>query len=414
SPFNQENLAIASDSAGGAIITWEDKRNGADGADIYAQRIKSDGSVQWGVDGAALCVQTADQRNPRVIWNIMGWAMITWQDKRTDDYDIYVQRLDTSGTALFTANGVAVTSASGDQTNPQMVDDGAGGAIILWQDLRSTIDYNIFAQRIGATGAALWAKDGLVMNNNRSGDQRNPVMVTDGNGGAIIVWEDKHGTDYDIYGQRVNSSGGVEWISTGVSICTAPGDQVDPRIVRLYRGGADIAWVDHRAATSDIYLQRITAGGVIKGGVGGMAVASANGSQTDPVIISDRNDGSIVTWKDFRNNNNDIYTQIFPEESIRVRWNRLTPSALSRKGSFRIDRSGTVHYKVETAGQVSLVILDLSGRPIVTFRNEHQNPGSYSVSIPGNHGRGAIPCGVYFCTLTTNMNESVQRISIMR
>src|SRR6185436_2902719 len=47
-PATQYSPAIVSDGAGGAIITWYDFRSGA--YDIYAQRVSSSGVVQWTAD----------------------------------------------------------------------------------------------------------------------------------------------------------------------------------------------------------------------------------------------------------------------------------------------------------------------------------------------------------------------------
>ena len=58
--------AIASDGAGGAIITWHDTRGG-DERDIYAQRVSFSGEVLWTADGVAICTADNDQRYPRAI-----------------------------------------------------------------------------------------------------------------------------------------------------------------------------------------------------------------------------------------------------------------------------------------------------------------------------------------------------------
>src|SRR6187549_3067415 len=50
----QEAPRIAPDGAGGAIITWEDMRNGT--SNIFAQHVKATGDVDsaWPIDGRAL------------------------------------------------------------------------------------------------------------------------------------------------------------------------------------------------------------------------------------------------------------------------------------------------------------------------------------------------------------------------
>ena len=52
-----------------------------------------------------------------------------------------------------------------EQANPQLVGDGAGGAIIVWQDNRTASHLNIMAQRIDASGNVL-----VVAMNSRADD----------------------------------------------------------------------------------------------------------------------------------------------------------------------------------------------------------------------------------------------------
>ncbi len=55
-----------------------------------------------------------------------------------------------------------------------------------------------------------------------------PTIVSDGSGGAIITWGDQRSGSYDIYAQRVDADGNVQWTTNnGVPICTASGKQRD-------------------------------------------------------------------------------------------------------------------------------------------------------------------------------------------
>ena len=56
-------------------------------------------------------------------------------------------------------NGVAICTALNDQDNPVIVSDGAGGAIITWDDYRSTtgdtsLGSDIYAQWVNSSGIA--------------------------------------------------------------------------------------------------------------------------------------------------------------------------------------------------------------------------------------------------------------------
>jgi len=111
---NQTNVQVVSDGAGGAIFTWVDTRNGGT-QDIYAQRINATGTLQWNVDGVAICNAVSDQYSPRLVSDTAGGAIIAWYDNRAGNYDIYAQRIHASGAVQWTTDGVAICSATGNQ-----------------------------------------------------------------------------------------------------------------------------------------------------------------------------------------------------------------------------------------------------------------------------------------------------------
>src|SRR5574342_572928 len=80
---------------------------------------------------------------------------------------------------------------------------------------------------------AQWSTDPTVNNAicTATNDQMRPTIVSDGAGGAIITWRDsRSGGSSDIYAQRINASGIVQWTADGVAICTATNDQMRPTI----------------------------------------------------------------------------------------------------------------------------------------------------------------------------------------
>ena len=54
--------AITPDDNGGSIITWQDYRDGS--WDIYAQRVNASGVAQWTMDGVTICTAGGDQQRP--------------------------------------------------------------------------------------------------------------------------------------------------------------------------------------------------------------------------------------------------------------------------------------------------------------------------------------------------------------
>ncbi|MGA2625151.1 MAG: T9SS type A sorting domain-containing protein [Bacteroidota bacterium] len=312
--YDQSTPTIVSDGSGGAIITWQDQRNGGDN-DIYAQRVNASGAVLWTANGVPICTATSNQEFPTIVSDGSGGAIITWPDYRIGNWDIYAQRVNPSGLRQWIvsgdSNGVAICTATNNQLSPTIVSDGAGGAIITWYDYRSGTSYDIYAQRVNASGAVQWVTDGVAICT-ATNTQMFPTIVSDGAGGAIITWMDiRSGSNYDIYAQRVNASGSAQWTGNGVAICTATGDQEYPALVTDGSGGAVITWYDDRnAAGYDIYAQRVNASGTVQWVADGVAICTAINAQEYPMIVTDGSGGGIITWQDYRNDNDwDIYAQ---------------------------------------------------------------------------------------------------------
>ncbi len=301
-PFCTDVSSIAStriiaNESGGAITIWTDYRNG--NADIYAQRISPSGAPRWTLDGTYICNDASSQSNKQMVSDGADGAIIVWDDWRGADMDIFAQRIDAAGLKWWLNNGQAICTATNNQTGPQIATDGAGGAIITWSDLRSG-NYDIYAQRINAGGAPQWISDGVDICKAIQ-SQGNPQIVADGAGGAIIVWQDWRSGHYDIVAQRINAGGVVQWTVDGEPICTASGDQASPQIASDGGGGAIITWVDARAGYYEIYAQRITSTGVPQWTANGVLISSKPQFLYDPRIISDDMGGAIITWHELDN-----------------------------------------------------------------------------------------------------------------
>lgn len=322
----QTQPQLISDGMGGAIITWTDSRNGSNNNDIYAQRINSAGLTLWTSGGVSLCTITGDQDNPQLVSDGLNGAIITWKDKRggsgTDD--IYARRINASGVPQWTANGVALCTATFQQLYPQIVSDGAGGAIVSWYDYRSNSvsGTNIYTQRINSTGIPQWTTNGVAVCTSPN-NQVSPKMAIDNLGGVFISWRDyRSGTYSDIYMQHLNSAGTISWTTNGVPISTATYDQIDPEMIPDGSGGALVVWNDGRFGSFppvDVYAQRINNLGIVQWTLNGVAISTAANIQNSPKITSDGSGGAIICWQDYRASSSDVYAQRINASGI-VQW----------------------------------------------------------------------------------------------
>lgn len=133
-------------SSGGAIVTWRT------GTDILAAHVDSAGVPGWDPNGVEVCVAQGLQGPPRIVSDGVGGAIIAWDDERegSANSDIYAQRLDASGAARWAMNGFPICSAPARQAEVVIAADNANGAILAWFDQRNgSAQATVYAQRVG-------------------------------------------------------------------------------------------------------------------------------------------------------------------------------------------------------------------------------------------------------------------------
>ncbi len=369
-PASQSWPLIVSDEEGGAIIVWGDTRYG--NQDIYAQRIDTNGLKQWVREGVSVCTEPALQDGLKVIADGEGGVIVTWEDWRNGNQDIYAQRISGTGEPLWETNGVPVYKGVGDQYDPVLIADTMGGAIFAWWDI-STPDWNIFAQRLSANGTPMWGlADGIDARSRAipvctaMGNQGGPAVVGDEKGGAFFVWSDYRNdpnfyTTAQLYAQRISSAGVAQWQKDGIPISTLPYNQQQPACVGDGAGGFIVVWWDERDVFADIYAQRVNAEGTVHWAREGVPVCTGAGVQREPQLVATGDGGAIVYWLDYREDFGDS-----TEDAIYAQ---------------RLDATGTV-------------LWEMDGMPVCTASKEQRSPqaiasGDGSAIIIWSDARGA-------------------------
>jgi hypothetical protein len=310
-PGNQWNVQMTSDGVHGAIVVWQDRRNGTSDK-LYVQRIAADGSLLWPEGGIPLASTPGYQYYPQILGDGRGGAFVTWQDNRDGaDYDIYLQHVSAGGLMLLAPDGLPLCKATGHQYYPKIVAAGGGEVIVVWQDRRAG-NFDIYAQKINVLGDLLWTSNGALVCNTEF-DQVEPAATPDGNGGVLVTWSDYRGASgyTDIYAQRIRWNGGEAWKHNGVPVSQATNNQWNPQIVSDGGSGAIIGWQDRRNSTYDlVFAQRIDSNGARQWPDNGQPVAAVEANQYYPRMVSDGAGGAVFVWQDNRGGfSYDIYAQ---------------------------------------------------------------------------------------------------------
>lgn len=278
-------LFVVADDEGGAIVVW---RHYADGAALSAQRLGPDGARQWGATGVLFAAQPYDRF--AVEPDGAGGVLVAWVDQW---YLLHGQRIGASGQTMWEVDGVVFCSVGGDKNWLKTCPDGSGGMIVTWADRRSG-SYQLYSQRIASSGTPMWTEDGVPACPVGFTDCPEDV-ISDGAAGTIIAWTDHRDGQYDPYLQRISSSGVLMWGAGGVRASMSLSDQYSPRLAPGRDGGALVIWADDNLQVDDLRVQRLDGSGNLLWGHEGTKIMSWNGF-SDLDFVSSNDASGIVAY----------------------------------------------------------------------------------------------------------------------
>jgi hypothetical protein len=185
--------------------------------------------------------------------------------------------------------------------------------LVVWQDRRNGVDDDIWGRYVSGTGEAL-ASGEFNLTPDRAGHQRAPAVAYQPQFDRfLVVWMDDQAGNWDIYGQYFNCQ--KQPTSDLIAISTRPEPQQYPDVACRY-GLAWVVWHDQRNGNWDIYGQRVDSGGGLIGD--NLFISNQASDQSYPAIAANPQDTGctlqsfLVTWRDFRNSGAsslDIYDQ---------------------------------------------------------------------------------------------------------
>jgi len=427
---NQYIPFILADGAGGAFFCFGD--NDGTSNNVYAQHMLASGvrDPLWPDVGLKLCWVPGTQLFPHAILDGEGGMFVAWGDDRALVGGVYASRVLASGAihAGWPSNGFAVCTTTVALGSVKLASDGSGGAIVVWSDKRSGSTGDIYAQHLLANGSidATWPASGLAVCA-ASGDQAVPQIVADGAHGAILVWMDQRSGNYDLYAHHVLATGAVDpsWPANGRALVVAAGDQ---RIVNYSSvfsdgaGGALCVWRDERpgALIPDIYAGHILASGLADPTwpTNGRAVCLADSNQSTASACPDGSGGLIVAWPDKRSGAWDLYAQ-------RIAANGTLPNlgvADATPWAPRLDPpqpnpaiAGTaLRFSLPASARTRLEVFDVRGRLVRVLTDEELPAGAWEIRWDlTDQAHRDVPPGLYLERLVAGTRTMTNRIIVL-
>jgi len=296
-------LHIAQD--GTALVAWDDRRLGITG-DIFAQFYDSSGArldTNFRVNDDP--VGLANQYEPSVGGDDSGRFVVVWMDGRGHnayDWNIFMQRFDAERRRL--GANVQVTTDDSIQWSPGVGAGRSGRFVVSWDDRRRA-QYDVYAQLYDAQGNPV-GSNFRVNDDAGSTDQYGSSAAMNFADEFIIAWTDKRNGDEDVYARRFAPDGTP--LGPGFRVNDAStANQAIPSVGARPDGGYWVAWADARSGDLDIYAQRLDRTGNPVGGNFRVNDDHASSLQRVSSIGMDARGYICTAWEDERNGSTDIY-----------------------------------------------------------------------------------------------------------
>lgn len=232
-----DHVAVAGASNGSFVVVRTSYLDGS-GSGIYAQRYDANG-LPMGAEFQVNTTTLSDQTSPAIAVNSDGSFVITWQSQGQDGsgWGIFAQRYDSSGNPLGTEFQVN-TSTIGNQSNPAI--SFSGNFVITWES-----DGDIKAQLSNSNGLPIGSE--IQVNTEILYNQISPDVAMAQDGSFVITWDIdnyQNGTNFDVYAQRFDALGNYAGSEFRVNTYLL-GDQQGTAIGISPTGSFVIAWEDN-------------------------------------------------------------------------------------------------------------------------------------------------------------------------
>jgi hypothetical protein len=296
---NQYDPAVGGDDAGRFVVAWMDGRSG--NWDIYAQR--------FGPDRARLGSNLRVTPNDSIQWSPglgvspSGRFLVTWEDRRRAQWDVYAQVYDTAGQPVGEAFRVNDDAGIQDQFAPCAAGNRYDEFLVVWADRRGGYE-EIGAQRYRHDGVPLGANFLVSAWGEAPAGRGAPAAAARPDGGYVVVWADGGPGDLDIYARLFDRNGNPSGLPFRVNSDTASSLQRVSSLDLFADGRVLVAWEDERSGRPDIYSAILAPDGAPAGANRRLNDDAAGVTSQYYAAASAGRSRALVTWTDGRDGYN--------------------------------------------------------------------------------------------------------------
>jgi hypothetical protein len=203
---------ICSDSAGGCYITY-DYNNTSYPRWLALERLDRYGLKPWGIN-KRIIGEYPGQSKAQIVEDGEGGVIVSYEDRLENlpswTANVRVQKVDSNGNFLWGPTGVKVTLDEINQGSQKIVNDGEGGAVVIW--VNTLAEYKV--NRISSEGQRMWGDSGIVLGINGYYD---PAILVRTTGNKYVASPERNTYKYLDETGNMFYTGSVVWLENIIS-----------------------------------------------------------------------------------------------------------------------------------------------------------------------------------------------------
>jgi hypothetical protein len=308
---------VTQTSDGSFVFVWPRLPSSGAGS-IRMQKLDAAGNPQFAADG--IPIQGGTNEQPAfcgVVPAENGAYVVQWVrdiHSFSSPRHIRAQKFDASGNAVW-VNPVAVYDLNSVPIayQPIVRPDGAGGAIFCWHRSLNNV-YDSLVQHLDATGAELFAHNGLLVSTEANRFRLDPSLAVLAGGDLIVGFEktDLNQSQWGVGIQRISGAGTRLWTNNGIELLPVNGTAKDFVRCVPYGDGAELFCFD--LPNTPLLQHRVLGFRVDRSGAelwngAPIVLSSILSSKDDLEVVVDGSGVARAVWHDERTDAGDIYAQ---------------------------------------------------------------------------------------------------------
>ncbi len=287
---NARSPHLAVDSTGNMMAVWQQ----FDGvrSNIYANYYEV--GLGWGT-AALIETDNTDAFNPQVIFDGPGSAMAIWQQSDGAYSSIFANRFIASN-GWNTTPSLVENVNLGDAHTPQLAVDSNNNIIAVWSQNDGN-SYKIYSSRYSAGS---WQAAPDVLSNNTTYNARKPKLAIAGNNNIFVTWQQTSETYSNIYSARYTGT----WQTAELIENNTAGHAYNPEITVDDLNNVYVVWEQTDGLQFSIWGNRLS-GASWSGAF--LLETSDSGDAFNPQLASDTSGNIFITWQQYDGSNYRIW-----------------------------------------------------------------------------------------------------------